>query len=88
MSPQELEKMVFEMHNDVREIKDVLMGNKMGSIGMAERMVNNEKRITNVNEKIDLHTKSCDAKENKRKGIITVLLFLWSAALWAVGHFL
>lgn len=95
MEQKDLEKLVIDTRQDVisikaqqKEIYDALVGNKMGSIGLVEQVVDNKHDISVVKEKLELHIKSQDERKNKIRGGIAVLAFLWSFMMWAIGHFL
>ena len=69
-------------------IENVLIGDEMGSIGVAQRIVNNEKRIEIIDEKIDLHTRECDKAKNRRAGVLWVVGILWTVLIAVLGFIL
>lgn len=87
MTPEE-KQMLVQTANDVKQIKMALMGDELGSIGMAQRMVNNERQISIVKEKIENHEGKCDARNNKMRGVFWFVGVLWTAGTVLFGFYL
>lgn len=91
MTPQkelEFEKKLNALCMSNARIEAVLLGDEMGSIGMAQRMINNEKKIENVDLRIEGHEKKCDARNNQMKGIAWFAGILWTVGVFIIGYVL
>jgi energy-converting hydrogenase Eha subunit H len=89
MTPQkevEFENKINALCMSNARIEAVLLGDEMGSIGMAQRMINNEKKIEIVDSKIENHEKKCDARNNQIKGVVWIAGILWTVGIFIIGY--
>ena len=77
-----------EIDGKLTRIESALLGDEMGSIGLVERLIANEKKINTIDSKVEMHKREYEAEKNKRKGMMIVLAAVWSAIVLLINKIL